>query len=100
MIVSNPPYIRSGDIAGLEPEIYRYEPRLAIDGKEDGLGSLKHIICSAHLYLKQYGRLFLEIGHDQRKDISRIAERCGKYENIIFSKDYSGYDRVAQLSKK
>jgi len=100
MIVSNPPYIRSGDIAGLQPEIYEYEPRVAIDGKEDGLSSLKQIIYSAHTFIKQYGMLILEIGHDQRNDVRRIAENCGKYENIVFSKDYSGYDRVVQMSKK
>lgn len=100
MIVSNPPYIRSGDIAGLQPEICQYEPRIAIDGEEDGLSSLKRILCSAHPFLKQYGTLFLEIGHDQRNDVNRIAQNCGQYENIVFSKDYSGYDRVVQMSKK
>jgi release factor glutamine methyltransferase len=100
MIISNPPYIRTGDIAGLQPEIYEYEPRIAIDGEEDGLSSLKHIIYSAHTLLKRYGTLFLEIGHDQRDAVSRIIENCGKYENIVFSKDYSRYYRVVQMSKK
>ncbi len=100
MIVSNPPYIRTGDIAGLQPEIYEYEPRIAIDGEEDGLSSLKHIIDSAHTLLKRNGTLLLEIGHDQRDAVSRIIENCGKYENIVFSKDYSGYCRVVQMSKK
>jgi release factor glutamine methyltransferase len=100
MIISNPPYIRTGDIAGLQPEIYEYEPRIAIDGEEDGLSSLKHILYSAHTLLKRYGTLLLEIGHDQRDAVSRIIENCGKYENIVFSKDYSGYCRVVQMSKK
>jgi len=100
MIISNPPYIRTGDIAGLQPEIYEYEPRIAIDGEEDGLSSLKHIINSAHTLLKRYGTLFLEIGHGQRNAVSRIIENCGKYENIVFSKDYSRYYRVVQMSKK
>ncbi|MEA3435912.1 MAG: peptide chain release factor N(5)-glutamine methyltransferase, partial [Thermodesulfobacteriota bacterium] len=100
MIVSNPPYIRTGDIAGLQPEIYEYEPRIAIDGEEDGLSSLKHIIDSAHTLLKRNGTLLLEIGHDQRDAVSRIIENCGKYESIVFSKDYSGYCRVVQMSKK
>jgi len=100
MIISNPPYIRTGDIAGLQPEIYEYEPRIAIDGEGDGLNSLKHIIYSAHTLLKRYGTLLIEIGHDQRDALSRIIENCGKYENIVFSKDYSGYYRVLQMSKK
>lgn len=100
MIISNPPYIRTGDIAGLQPEICEYEPRIAIDGEEDGLSSLKHIIYSAHNFLKRYGTLILEIGHDQRDAVSRIIENCGQYENIAFSKDYSGYYRVVQMIKK
>ena len=100
IIISNPPYIRTGDIAGLQPEIYEYEPRIAIDGEEDGLNSLKHIICSAHTFLKRYGTLLLEIGHDQRDAVSRIIENSGQYDNIAFSKDYSGYYRVVQMSKK
>jgi len=100
VIISNPPYIRTGDIARLQPEIYEYEPLRAIDGKEDGLSSLKHIINSAHNLLKRYGTLVLEIGHDQRDAVSRIIENCGQYENIAFSKDYSKYDRVVQMSKK
>jgi release factor glutamine methyltransferase len=100
MIISNPPYIRTGDIADLQPEICKHEPRIAIDGEEDGLCSLKHIICSAHHHLKRSGTLILEIGHDQRDDVGRIVENCGQYENIAFSKDYSGYYRVVQMIKK
>ncbi len=74
--------------------------RADFDGKEDGLGSLKHIICSAHNLLKQYGTLIFEIGHDQRDAVSRIIENCGQYENVAFSKDYSGHYRVVQMSKK
>ena len=100
LIISNPPYVRTGDIAGLQPEIFKYEPLAALDGKEDGLSSLKHIICSAHKLLKKYGTLILEIGHDQKAAVSRIIEKCGQYENIAFSKDYSRYDRVVKMSKK
>ncbi|MBT8351806.1 MAG: peptide chain release factor N(5)-glutamine methyltransferase [Deltaproteobacteria bacterium] len=100
LIISNPPYIPTGDLAGLQPEIFKYEPLGALDGKEDGLSSLKHIICSAHKLLKRYGTLILEIGHDQKAAVGRIIEKCGQYENIAFSKDYSRYDRVVQMSKK
>ncbi|NNK84868.1 MAG: peptide chain release factor N(5)-glutamine methyltransferase, partial [Desulfobacterales bacterium] len=100
LIISNPPYIPTGDLAGLQPEIFKNEPLGALDGKEDGLSSLKHIICSAHKLLKRYGTLILEIGHDQKAAVGRIIEKCGQYENIAFSKDYSRYDRVVQMSKK
>jgi release factor glutamine methyltransferase len=100
LIIANPPYIRTVDIAELQPEIVKYEPLAAIDGKEDGLSSINIIIGSAHNLLKQHGTLILEIGHDQKKAVNRIVENCGQYENITFSKDYNGYDRVVQMNKK
>jgi release factor glutamine methyltransferase len=100
MIISNPPYIPTQNIAKLQPEIYRYEPTSAIDGHEDGLGCLQLIINDAHSYLNRQGHLLLEMGHDQKKPIQKIIERCAVYEDIIFSKDYSGYNRIVQMQKK
>lgn len=100
MIISNPPYIPTQIIAKLHPEVYQYEPISAIDGEQDGLGSLKHIINKAHQYLNQQGRLLLEIGHDQKNAIQKIIENCNMYKDVIFSKDYSGYDRIVQMQKK
>ena len=100
MIVSNPPYIPSRVIGKLQPEIVRYEPFSAIDGGEDGLLFLRHIINHAHFYLQQKGYLLLEIGHDQRDDVRNIADQCAKYENIVYTKDYGGHDRVVQMRKK
>ena len=64
MIISNPPYIKSGQLNQLQPEIYTYEPLLALDGAADGLSCLQHIIQNAHLFLKPAGILLLEIGHE------------------------------------
>lgn len=100
MIISNPPYIPSGDFVGLQPEIYQYEPRIALDGGSDGLGSLKEIISSAHRYLNRHGQLLLEIGHDQKDAVQMTIDKCGQYNHIYFSKDYSGLDRVVQMKKK
>ena len=100
MIVSNPPYVPSRAVEKLQPEIVKYEPISAIDGSEDGLLCLRHIINKAHLYLQQKGHLILEIGHDQRKDVQKIVDQCLKYENVVYTKDYSGYDRVVQMRKK
>jgi release factor glutamine methyltransferase len=72
----------------------------AIDGGEDGLSCLRHIINSAHLYLQQKGYLLLELGHDQKNDVQKIIDQCAKYENVLFIKDYSEYDRVVQMQKK
>ena len=100
MIISNPPYIPTRVIGHLQPEIYKYEPVSAIDGDEDGLCCLKHIIEKAHLYLNRHGNLLLEIGHDQKNEVQKIIDSCSMYKNIVFSKDYSGYDRIVQMQIK
>ena len=79
MIVSNPPYIPSRMIEGLQPEIHGYEPMAALDGSDDGLECFNKIIGSAHRYLKPGGVLLLEIGHDQQHNIHRIVSDCGSY---------------------
>jgi release factor glutamine methyltransferase len=95
MIVSNPPYIPTHVIAGLEPEIAFYEPRIALDGGKDGMDSLRLIINQAPSFLKPAGYLILEIGYDQKQKISKIVNHCGKYESVHIVKDYGGHDRVA-----
>jgi len=100
MIISNPPYIPTQVVSQLQPEIYKYEPISALDGNEDGLRCLRHIINNAHVYLNRQGSLVLEIGHDQKNEVQKIAEKCGNYKNIVFTKDYSGYHRVVQMQKK
>jgi release factor glutamine methyltransferase len=100
MIVSNPPYIPSGVIGKLQPEIHRYEPIAALNGDKDGLGCFRKIIDSAHNYLKPHAVLMLEIGHDQRDAVRRLAVDCGHYEDFQYVRDYSGYDRVVWMHKK
>ncbi len=100
MIISNPPYVPTQTIGHLQPEIYKYEPISAIDGDKDGLFCLRHIINTAHGYLNQNGSLLLEIGHDQKNDVRNIIDQCGNYEHVVFTKDYSGYDRVVRMKKK
>jgi release factor glutamine methyltransferase len=100
LIVSNPPYIRSGDIGGLQPEIRNYEPREALDGSVDGLRCIRHLIQSAHRYLRTGGLMALEMGCDQADDIERIASAVGQYGSPRIIRDYSGLDRVAVMVKK
>jgi release factor glutamine methyltransferase len=100
LILSNPPYIRTDEIDGLQPEIVRYEPRMALDGGSDGLDCIREIICSAHRLLKPMGRLLLEIGYDQGPGVDKIAETVGCYETVAIEKDYSGHDRVVLIRKK
>ncbi len=100
MIISNPPYIQTLAISRLQPEIYKYEPVMALDGGEDGLCCLRHIIGNAHDYLKPGGSLLLEIGYDQKDEVRKIIDSSGNYEQVVFIKDYSGNYRVVQMKKK
>jgi release factor glutamine methyltransferase len=100
LIISNPPYVRSGDLLKLQPEIQAHEPLSALNGAEDGLQCLQKIIQSAHFYLKPAGVLLLEMGADQKAQLEQIISKCGQYENIEFHKDYSGHDRIAAMTKR
>ena len=87
LIVSNPPYIRSNDIKNLKDDVKRFEPRLALDGGNDGLDLIKKIIYKAKYILKIKGMLALEIGNEQFKKVSEILTKNNfKIEKNI--KDY------------
>lgn len=93
LIVSNPPYIRSQEIAGLMPEVREHEPHLALDGKDDGLHFYREIIKGAMPHLKRGGQLFFEIGYDQGEAVQALLVANG-YTEIAVVKDYAGLDRV------
>lgn len=93
LIVSNPPYIRSQEIAGLMPEVREHEPHLALDGKDDGLHFYREITKGAMLHLKRGGQLFFEIGYDQGEAVRALLAANG-YTEIAVVKDYAGLDRV------
>ena len=93
LVVSNPPYIRSQEIAGLMPEVREHEPHLALDGKDDGLYFYREIIKGAMLHLKRGGQLFFEIGYDQGEAVQALLAANG-YTEIAVVKDYAGLDRV------
>jgi release factor glutamine methyltransferase len=99
LIVSNPPYIPSGQIEKLQPEISRHEPRSALDGGPDGLAAIGEIIAQAPSYLKPGGWLMLEIGAGQHAAVRDILRQAGRYANPVFLKDYSGHRRVLKAAK-
>ena len=72
LIVSNPPYIESSNIKNLSEDIKRYEPRLALDGGNDGLDLIKKVIYKSKSILKIKGTLALEIGNEQIKKVSKV----------------------------
>lgn len=93
LILSNPPYIRSGDIAGLDKTVKDFEPRLALDGGEDGLVFYRAIAEASKNILSCGGALMLEIGFDQGDEVMKILESAG-YENIALYYDAAGNPRV------
>ncbi len=95
IILSNPPYIEAELINTLQPEIYRFEPKSALNGGVEGLDCLNRIIPTASHYLRPGGALFLEIGYDQQEAVARIAQASGNYLESVFKKDYLGHDRIA-----
>ncbi len=93
LIVSNPPYIKTEEIDELQPEL-SFEPRVALDGGNDGLDFYRRIIDKAPRYLKEGAFLIMEIGFDQRIAIENIFQNSGSFKAIEVIKDYSGIDRV------
>jgi release factor glutamine methyltransferase len=100
LIVSNPPYIPSAQIDTLQPEIY-YEPRIALNGGNDGLDFYRHIIQQAPSYLKRGGFLILEMGFNQCSAIKELFDSVGRFQIIEVVKDYQDIERiiVARLKK-
>ena len=93
LIASNPPYIPPGVIDGLEEEVRLHEPRLALDGGEDGLNYYRRIVAEAGNFLAPGGILAFEIGHDQGREVERLMGEAG-YASLRCKKDYAGHDRV------
>ncbi|MBR5565612.1 MAG: peptide chain release factor N(5)-glutamine methyltransferase [Roseburia sp.] len=93
IIVSNPPYIRTEEIAKLMPEVQNFEPFDALDGKEDGLFFYRRIVEQAGGYLNPGGYLLFEIGHDQGEDVSELMKQAG-FNDVSVIKDLVGNDRV------
>ncbi len=97
VIVSNPPYIKSNDIANLQPEIKSWEPRNALDGGEDGLRYYNGILSDARKHLKMGGYVFLEIGEGQAEDVAEIA-RANHFKIVSVIKDYAGIERIVSMT--
>lgn len=95
IIVSNPPYIPSRVVDTLMPEVRYHEPRLALDGAEDGLRFYRRIIKEAVNYLEDEGYVFFEIGFNQAEDIRKILVDAG-YDRIKVNRDLVGLDRVIE----
>ena len=93
MIVSNPPYIRRKEIESLDREVKK-EPRLALDGGEDGLDFYREIIDRGYEYLKYGGYICLEIGYDKKEEVMQIIKDKKQYIETYCKKDLYDNDRV------
>lgn len=95
LLLSNPPYIVSKVIPGLEREVSEYEPKMALDGGEDGLLFYRRIAKEAKAILLPGARLYLEIGYDQGESVKDIFQKEG-YEAVEVFPDLSGNPRVVR----
>ncbi len=98
IIVSNPPYIESKVIESLSKEVQN-EPKLALDGGEDGLKFYRCILENAKDYLRKNGAIFLEIGYDQKEKIEEILKSYKIYKETKCIKDFGGNNRVIIIKR-
>lgn len=95
LIVSNPPYIPTGEIPFLMPEVRDHEPHMALDGWRDGLAFYRRIIEGSCTVLRQKGILAFEIGYDQGRAVASLMEEAG-FCQVEIKKDLAGLDRIVR----
>jgi release factor glutamine methyltransferase len=95
LVLSNPPYIRTGDLDGLMPEVARYEPRAALDGGPDGLAAYRRLIPALPSLLTSAGVGILEIGAGQAAAVGKLALQAGLGAEI--RPDLAGIPRALVL---
>lgn len=92
IIVCNPPYIKSGDMAGLQKEV-QFEPKGALDGGEDGLDFYRRLAKEAPRHLVKGGTLFMECGIGQAQEIVKLFK---KFDYTMVSRDYNDVERFVR----
>jgi release factor glutamine methyltransferase len=93
VIVANPPYIPTEELETLQSEVRNYDPATALDGGTDGLDAYRTIAGQAKAYLEASGRVAVEIGHTQRREVTRLFEAAG-FRVVEAKADLAGRDRV------
>lgn len=94
-VVSNPPYIASGQIATLAEEVRGHEPRLALDGGPDGLDLIRRLAVQARLALRPRGRVWMEIGDEQGEAARHLLAEAG-FARVEIRRDLSGQTRMVE----
>lgn len=95
LIVCNPPYIKSAEIATLQSEVRDFEPRIALDGGEDGLEFYRRLAKEVSRYITRGGLLMLEVGEGQAQDVLKLFD---KREYAMVVKDFAGVDRFLKIA--
>ena len=99
LIISNPPYIKKFDLKKLDKEVKDYEPKLALDGGLEGLSVIRKVIKKSSELIKTNGKLFLEIGYDQKEPVKKMLNENNFYIDRIV-KDLAKNDRCIISTKK
>ena len=99
VLVSNPPYIPSGEIARLQRDVREWEPALALDGGVDGMDFYRGIVRDGVCHLREGGLLALEVGAEQGDEVSRLFEAHGELRRVRVRPDYAGLPRVVTAER-
>ena len=98
LIVSNPPYIKTSKLKYLERDVYKFEPRQALDGGLDGLSEIRKVIKKSSELIKKNGKFILEIGFDQKNKVINLLNKESFYINSA-QKDLAKNDRCIVSTK-
>ena len=98
LIISNPPYIKKLDLKYLDKDIIDFEPKLALDGGLDGLSNIRKVIDKSSGLIKKHGKLILEIGSDQKRNVEKLLTSKSFYINSVV-KDFAKNDRCIISTK-
>lgn len=93
LVLSNPPYVRGGEIDALQPEVRDHDPRGALDGGSDGLDAYRVLVANAAAQGTPGLWLALEIGNDQARPVLDLLAAAG-FDNAVLHKDFEGRDRA------
>lgn len=99
-MISNPPYIPTQTVQGLQPEVRLHEPHSALDGGEDGLDCIRTLVREASNYLQPGGIWMIEMMAGQAEAVRKLLEAQGSYRNIRIEKDLAGIERIAIAYRK
>ena len=100
LVVSNPPYILDGELEGLQPDVSRWEPRLALAGGEDGLELCRRILARASEFLQPGGTLLMEIGQGQSEALRTFCQEQPGIDYVLTHPDLAGIPRVFEACRQ